>query len=215
MSTLIKRLSQNGQQFVPITLQEAVVVNTTNINSLKNLGITTLDKVLKSTLNLVDGKASSDALNQAVASINAELAKKQGKLTPGTGINISDTGVISCTFSFELYEIVTQLPTASASCLNKIYLKPTDNEFLEYICINNGSNYVWEQFGKLSTDIDVSNFITKDQFAQQIGSLQLTLNSKIDAIDATTSTGVGVQVSYDIPNNLYDSAVSDSSDQIV
>lgn len=215
MSTLIKRLSQNGQQFVPITLQEAVVVNTTNINSLRNLGITTLDKVLKSTLTLVDAKVSQDTLNQAVSTINAELAKKQGKLTAGTGITISDTGVISCTVSFDLYEIVTQLPTASEDCLNKIYLKPADNEFLEYLCVYNGNSYAWEQFGKLKTDIDVDNFVTKQYFAQQLGSLQTDINNKIDAIDATTSTGVGVQVSYDIPNNLYDSAVSDSSDQIV
>ena len=46
MSTQIKRLYQNNQEFVPITLAEAVVVNTTNIPGLKSLGITTLDKVI-------------------------------------------------------------------------------------------------------------------------------------------------------------------------
>lgn len=216
MSTLIKRLSQNGQEFVPITLQEAVVVNTTNIPSLNGLGITTLDKVLKSTLGLIDDKVSSDTLTQTVNTINTELAKKQNKLTAGNGIEITETGVINCTLSLELYEVVTQLPTASKDCLNKIYLKPSDSEFLEYICIEvSSNNYVWEQFGKLKTDIDVDNFVTKEYFAQQLGSLQTSIDSKIDAIDATTSTGVKVQVSYDIPENLYDSAVSDNSDQIV
>ena len=46
MSTLIERLSQNGQEFVPITLQEAVVVNTANLPLLNGMNITTLDKVL-------------------------------------------------------------------------------------------------------------------------------------------------------------------------
>lgn len=215
MSTLIKRLSQNGQEFVPITLQEAVVVNTTNIPSLNGLGITTLDKVLRSTLNIVDSKISTETLNQAVTTINTELSKKQNKLTPGTGIEITETGVINCTLSLELYQIVSTLPTPSASCLNKIYLKASDDEFLEYICLEIGGNYVWEQFGSLKTDINVDNFVTKQEFAQQLGLIQTDLDSKVDAIDATTSTGVQVQVSYDIPNNLYDSAVSDSSDQIV
>ena len=161
MSTLIKRLQQNGQEFVPITLQEAVVVNTTNIPSLNSLGITTLDKVLRSTLGLIDGKVSADTLTQAVNNINTELAKKQNKLTAGTGIEITEGGVINCTISLELYEIVSQLPTASANCLNKIYLKPSDNEFLEFICVEISSgNFVWEQFGKLKTDIDVDNFVT-------------------------------------------------------
>ena len=41
MSTQIKRLYQNSKEFVPITLAEAVVVNTTNIPGLQSLGITT------------------------------------------------------------------------------------------------------------------------------------------------------------------------------
>ena len=53
MSTQIKRLYQNNQEFVHITLAEAVVVNTTNIPGLQSLGITTLDKVLKTTLGVV------------------------------------------------------------------------------------------------------------------------------------------------------------------
>ena len=37
MSTQIKRLYQNNQEFVPITLAEAVVVNTTNIHGIKSI----------------------------------------------------------------------------------------------------------------------------------------------------------------------------------
>lgn len=213
MSTIIKRLSQNGQEFVPITLQEAVVVNTTNIPSLNGLGITTLDKVLTSTLGIVNSQ--SDTLNQAISNINTELSKKQNKLTPGIGIEITETGVINCTVSLDIYKIVTSLPEPGEEHLNKIYLVANEDEFLEYICLKINTNYVWEQFGSLKTDINIDNFVTKQEFTQQIESIQSELNSKIEAIDTTTSSGVQVYVSYDIPNNLYDSAVNDNSDQII
>jgi hypothetical protein len=58
MSTLIKRLNQNGQEFVPITLQEAVVVNTANLPLLNGMNITTLDKVLYATLGLIDSSVT-------------------------------------------------------------------------------------------------------------------------------------------------------------
>jgi hypothetical protein len=63
MSTLIKRLSQNGQEFVPITLQEAVVVNPANLPLLNGMNITTLDKVLYAILGLVSSSVSEEELN--------------------------------------------------------------------------------------------------------------------------------------------------------
>jgi hypothetical protein len=57
--TQIKRLFQSGTEFVPITLAEAVVVNTSSIPGLTNLGITTLDKVLRNTLGLVGNNAQN------------------------------------------------------------------------------------------------------------------------------------------------------------
>jgi hypothetical protein len=57
--TQIKRLFQSGTEFVPITLAEAVVVNTSSIPGLTNLGITTLDKVLRNTLGLVGTNAQN------------------------------------------------------------------------------------------------------------------------------------------------------------
>jgi hypothetical protein len=74
MSTQIKRLYQNNQEFVPITLAEAVVVNTTDIPGLKSLGITTLDKVLKTTLGIVGTNTLSiETINKTLATINSTL----------------------------------------------------------------------------------------------------------------------------------------------
>ena len=207
MSTQIKRLYQNNQEFVPITLAEAVVVNTTNIPGLQSLGITTLDKVLKNTLGVVGSNTLSiDTINRTLATINNTLQNKQDKLTAGDGITISPNGVISITNTSTLgfqYKIVTALPSPPKKDYeNIIYLVPNPqgangNIFTEYICINRNSTYIWEQIGSLTTDVNLDNYVTITEF-NALKSIVLT------AQDVTTSSGVAVTVNYNIPNNLYD-----------
>lgn len=219
MSTQIKRLYQSNTEFVPITLSEAVVVNTSNIPGLSSLGITTLDKVLRTTMGIVGTNAVNiSTLQTAVDDINAALENKQDKLTAGAGITITSDGVISVTANAELYKIVTSLPTASKSCENTIYLVPSSgtlgNLFTEYLCVyeTTQSQYIWEKIGTLSTDVDLSNYVTKDEFDIVKGQLANTITAQ----NVTTSSGSQVVVSYEIPTTLYDSAVStDTSDQIV
>ena len=207
MSTQIKRLYQNNQEFVPITLAEAVVVNTTNIPGLQSLGITTLDKVLRNTLGVVGSNTLSiDTINRTLATINSTLQNKQDKLTAGDGITISPNGVISITNTSTLgfqYKIVTALPSPPKKDYeNIIYLVPNPrgvngNIFIEYICINKDSTYIWEQIGSLTTDVNLDNYVTKTEF-NALKSIVLT------AQNVTTSSGVAVTVNYNIPNNLYD-----------
>ena len=207
MSTQIKRLYQNNQEFVPITLAEAVVVNATNIPGLKSLGITTLDKVLKTTLGIVGTNTLNiDTINRTLTSINNTLQNKQDKLTAGDGITISSDGVISVTNTSTLgfqYKIVTVLPSPPRKDYeNIIYLVPNPegvngNIFTEYICINKDSTYIWEQIGSLTTDVNLDDYVTKTEF-NALKSIVLT------AQDVTTSSGVAVTVNYNIPNNLYD-----------
>lgn len=207
MSTQIKRLYQNNQEFVPITLAEAVVVNTTNIPGLQSLGITTLDKVLKTTLGVVGSNTLDiETINRTLATINNTLQNKQDKLTAGDGITISPNGVISITNTSTLgfqYKIVTVLPSPPKKDYeNIIYLVPNPqgvngNIFTEYICINKDSTYIWEQLGYLTTDVNLDNYVTKTEF-NVLKSIVLT------AQDVTTSSGVAVTVNYNIPNNLYD-----------
>ena len=207
MSTQIKRLYQNNQEFVPITLAEAVVVNTTNIPGLQSLGITTLDKVLRNTLGVVGSNTLNiDTINRTLATINNTLQNKQDKLTAGDGITISSNGVISITNTSTLgfqYKIVTALPSPPKKDYeNIIYLVPNPrgangNIFTEYICINRDSSYIWEQIGSLTTDVNLDNYVTKTEF-NALKSIVLT------AQNVTTSSGVAVTVNYNIPNNLYD-----------
>lgn len=207
MSTQIKRLYQNNQEFVPITLAEAVVVNTTNIPGLQSLGITTLDKVLRNTLGVVGSNTLNiDTINRTLTTINNILQNKQDKLTAGDGITITSNGVISITNTSTLgfqYKIVTALPSPPKKDYeNIIYLVPNPkgvngNIFIEYICINKNSTYIWEQIGSLTTDVNLDNYVTKTEF-NALKSIMLT------AQDVTTSSGVAVTVNYNIPNNLYD-----------
>lgn len=207
MSTQIKRLYQNNQEFVPITLAEAVVVNTTDIPGLKPLGITTLDKVLKNTLGVVGSNTLNiDKINKTLVTINNTLQSKQDKLTAGDGITITPDGTISVTNTSTLgfqYKIVSILPSPPKKDYeNIIYLIPnskgTDgNIFTEYICINRDSVYIWEQIGSLTTDVNLDNYVTKIEFN--------TLKSTVlTAQDVTTSLGIAVTVNYDIPSTLYD-----------
>ena len=175
MSTLIKRLKQGDTPFVPITLAEAVVVNTNG-----TLGITTLDKVLGQT---------SATLNQINVAFGNALANKQDKLTAGYGINIDDNGIISIVQNQTVYQVVANLPDPSINTMNTIYIVPveSDNDFnkcAEYICINENGKFRWEQFGTFRTDAGLSGCITAES--------------------VTYSDGESVEVKYEIPPDLYD-----------
>lgn len=224
-TTQIKRLFQSKTEFVPITLAEAVVVNTSNLPGLSSLGITTLDKVLRTTMGIVGTNAADiNTLKTTVQNINTALEGKQDKLTAGVGITISPTGVISVTNSIELYKIVTSLPTASKDCLNSIYLVPSPsgtagNIFVEYICVyeTTQAKYIWEKIGEVQTDVDLSGYVTNEVFNATINTINRQLANTITAQDVTTSDGSAkVVVNYTIPADLYDSMVNtDNTDQVI
>lgn len=223
-TTQIKRLYQSSTEFVPITLAEAVVVNTSNLPGLSSLGITTLDKVLRTTMGVVGTNAADiDKLEQTVEQINESLENKQDKLTPGAGITITPEGVISVTLNAEIYKIVESLPQASEDVQNVIYLVPATggvvgNIFTEYLCVyeTKQSKYIWEQIGEVSTDVDLSGYVTKETFDSEINTIKGQLANSITAKNVTTSGGAQVVVNYNIPEDLYDSMVStDLEDQIV
>lgn len=239
--TQIKRLFQNNTEFVPITLTEAVVVNTSTIPGLTNLGITTLDKVLRNTLGLIGTNVQNIetlgsnivTLTGVVQQINNELQNKQDKLTAGVGISITkndqDQTVISVNHSLEIYKIISTetwnniKDSPSKNYENVIYLVPqpsatsvNQNIFKEYLCIFKDGVYQWEEFGTIQTKVDLSGYVTQEEFTalkNRVSSIELT---GIFANDVLTSTGQQVAVQYTIPNDLYDFAVNDNqTDEII
>ena len=239
--TQIKRLFQNNTEFVPITLAEAVVVNTSTIPGLTNLGITTLDKVLRSTLGLVGTNAQNIetlggnilTLTGIVQEINNELQNKQDKLTAGVGISITKTEdnktVISVNHTLEIYKIITTetwnqiKDSPSQDFENVIYLVPQPqatsadkNIFKEFLCVLRNGVYVWEEFGTIQTEVDLSGYVTNETFDQLVQRVQHIEVAGVFADNIYTSTGQQVVVQYNIPSNLYDSAVNEiQTDDIV
>ena len=172
--TDIKKLQQNGKEFVPITLAEAVVVNAENLQGYNILKTTTLDKVLKA-LAAVDYTQQT-----AITEINNKLKS------------------LKAGFS---YQIVNKLPTPSIDCLGTIYLMGGSdidkNKYAEYICIFNNAEYSWEMLGIINSEVDLTGYVTKDDF-NAFTAVALT------AEDVTDSLGNRVSVNYTIPENLYD-----------
>lgn len=239
--TQIKRLFQNNTEFVPITLSEAVVVNTSTIPGLTDLGITTLDKVLRNTLGLIGTNAQNietlggnlTKLTGVVQLINKELENKQDKLTAGVGISITKNDqnqtVISVNHSLEIYKIVTTetwntiKDSPSQSYENVIYLVPqpaitssNQNIFKEFLCVFKDGVYQWEEFGTIQTKVDLSGYVTQEEFTalkDRVSNIELT---GIFASDVFTSTGQQVVIQYTIPSDLYDFAVNDNqTDEII
>ena len=172
--TDIKKLKQNGKEFVPITLAEAVVVNAENLQGYDTLGITTLDRVL-------NALAAVDYTQQtAITEINNKLKS------------------LKAGFS---YQIVPELPTPSIDCLGTIYLVGgsdiNQNKYAEYICIFNNAEYSWEMLGIINSEVDLTGYVTKNDF-DAFTAIALT------AEDVTDSSGHSVSVAYDIPKDLYD-----------
>lgn len=172
--TDIKKLQQNGKEFVPITLAEAVVVNAENLQGYNTLGITTLDKVL-------NALATVDYTQQtAITEINNKLKS------------------LKAGFS---YQVVNELPTPNVDCLGTIYLvRGSDinqNKYAEYICIFNNAEYSWEMLGIINSEVDLTGYVTKNDF-DTFKAIALT------AEDVTDSSGNKVSVDYDIPRDLYD-----------
>lgn len=191
--TEIRRLFQQGKEFVPISLAEAVVVNTNNLPGFNSLKITTLDRVLYS----LTGVVGTNTIN-----IKNLQDTKQDKLTAGNGIVIKD-GVISTTTNIgdigDIYKIVSTLPRASAEVTNTLYLVPgtSDNTengmniFVEWLCVKVGETYKWEKLGESKTTIDLSDYIT--------------------SIPVTNSSGIIIKVNYEIPRDLYDNLMNGSN----
>ena len=232
--TQIKRLFQNNTEFVPITLAEAVVVNTSTIPGLTNLGITTLDKVLRNTLSLIGTNVKNIetlggdiiTLTGVVQQINNELQNKQDKLTAGVGISITENDqgqtVISVNHSLEIYKIITTetwndiKESPSKNYENVIYLVPqpsitsaNQNVFKEYLCIFKDGVYQWEEFGTIQTEVDLSGYVTDEEFTQLADRVTNIEMTGIFADSIYTSTGQQVVVQYTIPSDLYDSAVNE------
>ena len=101
------------------------------------------------------------------------LKKKQDKLTAGTGINISEDNIISCTLDTEIFIFVDELPPLKEAKFNKIYiLRKTENngenqKYIEYILITiydeaGFESRAWEKLGEYDLGIELEPYLKKE-----------------------------------------------------
>lgn len=172
-------------------------------NSEKNVWNNKQDKLVSSVnIKTVNGNSllgGGNILISAVASwgeirgnmsaqqdLTTALNSKQGKLTAGTGIAITDNNVISVTIEGIRYDVVQELPATGESGI--IYLISNSgtapNVYDEYIWVNNN----FEKIG--STEIDLSNYYTKTE-ADNKFQVKLVSGTNIKTINNQSVLGSG------------------------
>ena len=132
-----------------------------------------------------------------VDNILDSVANKQDKLTAGTGISI-DGNVISVTYSYNLFEVVSVLPSSNIDA-NKIYLVAssttgTQNAFTEYVYVNNK----WEKLGEFTTAVSLEGYATEEFVTQAISSFNTStvtpLATRVTTLESTVSSNGEVLV---------------------
>lgn len=136
------------------------------------------------------------AARNAVAQVTQDLANYYLK---SETYNKSEVDNLIAGIKQFTYVVAESLPTASASTMYKIYLIPsghsvTSNVRDEYITIQDGSTYKWEQIG--STAADFSNYSTTEEMNAAIATALEDYYSK-DEVDSLI-VGLAADVRDDI-----------------
>jgi len=131
--------------------------------------------------------AIDTSVSGATTGLEAEIAKKQDKLTAGTGISIGSDGTIGVTLDVTLYKVVETLP-ADGIDENKIYLvkggtSGTDNIYIEYMYVNSA----WEKVGEYKSDVDLTPYA-------KTADVNTSLALKADKSDTYTKSEVDSKV---------------------
>ena len=136
----------------------------------------------------IGGELKSVAADGVVAGAEAIRDYTEGKMQ--SAINAELRAAIAAV-SHLTYVVVPSLPVPSVSTMGKIYLIPSsstaDNNVKdEYITIESGGSYSWEQIG--STSVDLSAYSTT---AQMNTAIQNAVSGKQDTINDLTTIRSG------------------------
>lgn len=139
-----------------------------------------------------DVRAILDTFNNTTvtSAVAAGVSDNNSNLVTAAQVKSYVDTQIGAVNSFSI-EVVNTLPTASANTMYKIYLIPAPNSFNqnvkdEYITLQNGSNYTWEQIG--STEIDLSSYLTENA---SVAGVSFGSNKAITADDLKEALGLG------------------------
>lgn len=96
--------------------------------------------------------------------VTAELNKKQDKLTPGQGIEITSDNIINVTLDTTVFRVVSELPTQDIET-NKIYLVPGEDEkenniYTEYLYVEDK----WEILGEYRAEFNIDEYLRIEDY---------------------------------------------------
>lgn len=153
------------------------------------------------------GKADVGLGNVENKTLDTSVTASSGNYITSGAVKTYVDNAISAVHQFQ-YEVVAELPTASAATMGKIYLKAhthgTSDSYDEFITIESGTapkTYAWEKIG--NTDIDLSNYYNRGEVDTKLGEKQNNLdatqlkavNSGITADKVTTYDGYASKIS--------------------
>lgn len=96
--------------------------------------------------------------------VTSELNKKQDKLTPGQGIEITTDNIINVTLDTTVFRVVSELPTQNIET-NKIYLVPGEDEkenniYTEYLYVEDK----WEILGEYRAEFNIDEYLRIEDY---------------------------------------------------
>ena len=167
-------ISVSGQNGITATTTDGAVTAQLNINSDKEAGNVTLT-------------ANSNGLSANITRETLDVFSK------------AEVNELIENVSQFKYEVVTTLPTASASTMGIIYLVKVEgatgqNVYAEYLTLKSGTaTYTWEQIG--DTEIDLSGYMEKPSSANNGDVLTYVESTgKWEALPKINLVSIGVEI---------------------
>lgn len=190
-----------------VTADDAVKIATKAANDLEIPEVadatTTSKGIVQLSATEIAGTETSDALVPTVGAVakSVKSLKSQIETIAGAGLNYHVLGASE------------NLPTPSETYKGIVYLKKNTNseagEYIEYLCVSDGSTWSWEQIG--STKTDLTDYAKKTDLAGYAKSVKIDNNT---SVDANSSTGVIDLSSYTWISGFYN-AISSGGDYTV
>jgi hypothetical protein len=188
-----------------VTAADAVKIATKAANDLEIPEVadatTTSKGIVQLSATEIAGTETSDTLVPTVGAVAKSVKSLQGQIETiaGAGLNYHVLGTSE------------NLPTPSETYKGIVYLKKNTEseagEYIEYLCVNNGTAWVWEQIG--STKTDLTDYAKKTDLEGYVKTIKIN-GVSAPVITNTTEINLG-----DVVKGFYADTASGGNDNVV
>ena len=171
----------SGSEKLFVTAGDAVKIATKAANDLEIPEVadatTTSKGIVQLSATEIAGTETSDALVPTVGAVakSVKSLKSQIETIAGAGLNYHVLGASE------------ELPAPSETYKGIVYLKKNTSseagEYIEYLCVSDGSTWSWEQIG--STKTDLTDYAKKTDLAGYVKTIKVNERSK--SVDTNTT----------------------------